>query len=119
MTDKQLVDLFTVGTAPSHDPAFTLAVAIEISRARLHKRMLALALRATVMLMLTVSLFVTFRLLKPLLVQLLEGVLQLAGVPMQLLASLPQFMGVPIPLVLGALVVGLALRSQRFRYTYT
>jgi hypothetical protein len=98
MTDSEFSDLFAAGTAPEHDPAFTLRVAAGIGRARLRSRLLALALRAFVVLMLAGAIFVAAGLVKPMLVQLLDGS--------------PQFMGVPVPVVVGALVAGLALRSR-------
>jgi hypothetical protein len=98
MTDKQLSNLFAEGTAPEREPAFELWVAAGIGRRRLRMRFLALALRATVMLMLSVALFVAIRLVEPVLAQLVEGI--------------PRFMGVPVPLVLGVLVAALVLRAQ-------
>lgn len=98
MTDKQLSDLFAEGTAPERDPAFALRVAAGISRARLRTRLLALALRASAILMLSVALFVVVRLIKPVLAELVEGV--------------PQFMGVPVPMVLGVLAAGLVLCAR-------
>lgn len=99
MTDKQLSDLFAQGTAPERDPGFELWVAAGIGRARLRIQLLELALRATVVLMLSGVLFVVGRLIKPVLVQLVEGS--------------SQFMGVPVPVILGVLVAGLALRARR------
>jgi hypothetical protein len=101
MTDQQLSELFAEGTAPERDPAFALRVAAEIGRSRLRRRFLALAMRAAVMLMLSVVLFATSRLIAPVLAQLLEGV--------------PQIMGVPVPIVvLGILVAGLVLRNRLY-----
>jgi hypothetical protein len=102
MSDQQLSDLFAEGTAPEHDPAFTLLVASEIGRARLRRRLLALALRVIVLLILSAPLFVVSRQIAPMLAQLVEG--------------WPQFMGVPVPLVLCALVVALALRTRFFLF---
>lgn len=100
MTDKQISDLFAEGTAPERDPAFALWVEAGIGRARLRVRLLALALRATVVLMLSGAVFVASRPIKPVLVQLVDGS--------------PQFMGVPVPVVLGVLVAGLALCARRY-----
>lgn len=101
MTDKQLSDLFADGTAPERDPAFALSVAAGIRRTRLRRRLLALAQRATVLLVLSVAMFVAIRLSKPVLAQLVEG--------------MPQFMGVPVPLVLAALVYGAKWRLANAR----
>ena len=100
MTDPQLSDLFTEGTAPERDPAFTLWVASGIARARLRRRLLALGLRVTVLLMLSVPIFMASRLIAPVLAQLVEG--------------WPRFMGVPVPVVLGVLVAALALRLRPY-----
>jgi hypothetical protein len=98
MNDNQLSDLFAEGTAPERDPAFALRVAAGIGRTRLRMRFQALALRATVMLMLAVGMFVAIRLSEPVLAPLVEG--------------MPRFMGVPVPLVLGVLVAAVVLRAQ-------
>lgn len=98
MTDKQLSELFTEGTAPEQDPAFVQRVAVGIGRTHRRMRLLALARRAAVMLMLAVAMYLAVGLIKPVLSQLVEGV--------------PQFMGVPIPMVLCVLVVGLVLRAR-------
>ena len=95
MTDNQMSALFAEGTAPESDPDFALRVAAELNRARFGARLGALALRATVVLMLSGVTFVAARAVKPVLVQLVDGA--------------PQFMGVPVPMVLGVLVAGLAL----------
>lgn len=100
MTDRQLSEWFTEGTAPEHDAVFTLLVASGIGRARLRRRLLALGLRAVVVLMLSIPVFVASRLIGPVLAQLVEG--------------WPLFMGVPVPVVLGVLVAGLALRSRLY-----
>src|SRR5262245_60117424 len=102
MTDEQLSDLFTEGTAPERDPAFALWVASGISHARLRRRLLALGLRVTVLVMLSVPVFVASRLIAPLLAQLVEG--------------WPRFMGVPVPVVLGVLVVALARRLRIYLF---
>jgi hypothetical protein len=100
MTDTQLSELFAEGSAPERDPAFALRVAAEIGRTRLRMRLLALALRAAVMLIPFVAVFVASRLIEPVLAQLLQRV--------------PQFMGVPVPIVvLGVLVVGVVLLRAR------
>lgn len=99
MLDKQISDLFAAGTAPERDPAFGLQVAAEIRRSRLRMRILALALRAAMMLMLSGVIFAASRVIEPVLAQLVEGV--------------PQFMGVPVPMVvLGALFAVLMLRTR-------
>src|SRR5262245_1689226 len=100
MTDQQLSELFAEGTAPERDPAFALQVAAGIGRARLRTRLLALGLRATVLLMVSVPIFVASRLIAPVLAQLVEG--------------WPRFMGVPVPVVLGVLVAALALRPRLY-----
>jgi hypothetical protein len=100
MSDSELSDLFAEGTAPERDPDFVLQVAAGIGRARLRNRLFALTGRATGVLVLAVAMFVALGLIKPLLVQLLDGS--------------PQFMGVPEPVVLGALIAGLALRAWRY-----
>jgi hypothetical protein len=100
VTDQHLSDLFTEGTAPERDPAFALQVAAAIGRARVRRRLLALGLRVTVLLVLAVPVFVASRLIAPVLAHLVEGV--------------PQFMGVPVPtVVLGVLVTGLVLLRAR------
>jgi hypothetical protein len=98
MTDQQLSDLFTEGTAPERDPAFTLLVASGIGRARLRRQLLALGLRVTALLILAVPMFVAIRLIALVLAQLVGG--------------WPRFMGVPVPVVLGVLVAVLALRHR-------
>lgn len=100
MTDTQLSALFAEGTAPEDDAAFTARVAAEIGRARLRVRLLSLAFRAAVVLTLAGAVFVTSRLIEPALAQLAEAT--------------PRFMGAPLPLVLGILAIGLALRARRF-----
>ena len=95
MTDDQLSDLFDEGTAPEHDPDFALRVAAAINRERVGARLGWLALRATVVLMLSGATFMAAGLIKPVLVQLVD--------------EAPQFMGVPVPVVLGVLAAGLAL----------
>jgi len=95
MTDTQLSDLFAEGTAPETDPDFTLRVTARIGRARLGGRLRVLALRAAGVLMLSGVTFVAAGVIKPMLVQLVDGA--------------PQFMGVPAPVVLGVLIAGLAL----------
>lgn len=100
LTDKQLSELFAEGTAPERDPAFALWVAAGIGGTRLRMRLLALALRAAVMLIPFVAVFVASRLIEPVLAQLVERV--------------PQFMGVPVPMVvLGVLVVVVVLLRAR------
>lgn len=101
MTDEQISGLFAEGTAPESDPAFALRVAADIGRARFRSRFLALALPATAVLILSGATFVTAEVVKPMLVQLIDGA--------------PQFMGVPVPVVLGVLAVaGLAASARRY-----
>ena len=97
-TDQPLSDLFSEGTAPERDSAFTLLVASGIGRARLRRRLLALGLRVTVLLMLAVPVFLASRLFAPVVAQLVEG--------------WPRFMGVPVPVALGVLVAALAVRPR-------
>jgi hypothetical protein len=100
MTDPQLSHLFAEGTAPERDPAFAHSVAAGIGRARLGMRLRALALRASGVLALSGATFVAAGVIKPVLVQLVDG--------------WSQFMGVPVPVVLGALTAGLALSAGRY-----
>ena len=104
MTDRQLSDVFSEGTAPERDPAFALLVESSIGRARLRRRLLALGLRVIVLLLLAVPVFVASRLVGPVLAQLVEG--------------WPRFMDVPVPVVLGVLVVALALRTRLYLFLY-
>lgn len=100
MTDDRLSHLFAEGTAPERDAAFAARVGAEIGGLRLRRRLLALALRAAMVLLLAGAVFFTARAVGPALTQLAEG--------------WPQFMGVPVPLVLGALFLTLALRARRY-----
>ena len=100
MTDRQLSDLFAEGTAPERDPDFALRVAAGIGRARFGIQVRALALRGAVVLMLSGVIFVAAGVVRPVLVQLVDGA--------------PQFMGVPVPVVLSALAVGLVLGARRY-----
>lgn len=100
MSDQELAGLFTEGTAPERDLAFALRVEADIGRARLRIRLLELAFRAGVMLMLAGAVFVAVRAIRPVLGDLLE--------------RWPDFMGVPMPVVLVAVVAGLALRGRRY-----
>ena|SRR6186713_2530456 len=102
MTDEQLSDLFTEGTAPERDAAFALLVESSIGRARRRGRLLGLGLRVTVLLLLAIPVFVASRMLAPALAQLVEG--------------WPRFMDVPVPVVLGVLVVALALRTRLYLF---
>lgn len=99
MTDERLADLFAEGTAPERDPAFARRVSAEISGARLGRRLLALAIRALLVLTLAGVIFVTAQMIEPMLEPIAQGA--------------PQFMGVPLPLVLCAVVVGVAVRMRR------
>jgi hypothetical protein len=100
MTEERLAQLFADGTAPEHDAAFDRRVDAQIERERRGLRLLAFAVRSLVIVALAAALFVTVRTLEPALAQIAE--------------SSPQFMGVPLPLVLGALAVGLAVRTWLF-----
>jgi hypothetical protein len=100
MTEEQISDLFAEGTAPERDPDFALRVAAGIGRERLRVRLGALALRACMVLMLSGATFAAAGVIKPMLVQLVDGS--------------TQFMGVPVPVVLGALAAGLALSARRY-----
>ena len=103
MSDQQLADLFAEGTAPERDAAFALRVEAGISEARLRIRLLELALRGIVVLVLAGVVFVAGRAIGPVLGQLIDG--------------WPRFMGVPVPVVVGVAVVGLALRARRHLLT--
>lgn len=98
MTDTPLSDLFTDGTAPEHDPAFEVRVTAAIGAARLRMRLVALARRATLMLVVSVVVFWVMRLGNPVIAPLVE--------------RLPHFMGVPLPLVLAVPVAAIALRAR-------
>ena len=100
MTDEHLSSLFAEGTAPERDATFARSVDARIVSERRSLRLLAFAVRTSVILTLAAALFVTVRTLEPVLAQIAE--------------TSPQFMGVPMPLVLGALAVGLAVRTWLF-----
>ncbi|HET8699812.1 MAG TPA: hypothetical protein VFO94_20170, partial [Gammaproteobacteria bacterium] len=100
MNDQQLADLFAEGTAPEPDVAFALRVEADIGRARLRLRLLELALRGAVMLLVAGAVFAAARTIEPLLGQLIGGS--------------AEFMGVPVPVVLVVVIAGLALRGQRY-----
>jgi hypothetical protein len=104
MTEERLAQLFADGTAPEHDAAFDRRVDAQIASVRRGRRFLALAVRALVVLTLAGAAFAALRTIEPTLEPTLE----------QIAESSPQFMGVPLPLVLGALVVGLAVHLRRF-----
>jgi hypothetical protein len=97
MTEERLAQLFADGTAPERDAAFDRRVDAQIERERRGLRLLAFAVRSLVIVALAAALFVTVRTLEPAIAE-----------------SSPQFMGVPLPLVLGALAVGLAVRTWLF-----
>lgn len=104
MTDErlegeQLDELFASGTARERDAAFARRVDARIASERRGLRLAALAVRALVILMFAAALFITIRELEPTL--------------QQIVGTSPQFMGVPLPLVLGALAAGLAVRAMR------
>ena len=100
MTDQQMSDLFVPGSAPNQDPGFVASVASDIGRARSRSRILALALPATGVLVLSSALYVVAGVLRPVLVEQF--------------GATPQFMGVPAPVALGALAAGLALSARRY-----
>lgn len=100
ITDEQLSGLFAEGTSPERDSAFASRVGAEIGRARLGRRLLALALRALAITTLASMIFMTARAIGPMLGAVAE--------------TSPQVMGVPLPLVLGALAVGVLARARRF-----
>jgi hypothetical protein len=100
MSDKLLSDLFAEGTAPESDPGFTKRVDAEIRRARLGRRLVALALPATGVLMLSSALYGAASVIRPVLAPLFDAA--------------PQFMGVPLPVALSALAAGLAVSARRF-----
>ena len=100
MDDPRLVDLFAEGTAPERDAAFAECVETEIGRARLAAR-LALVARATVVLALIAAVYVTGRAVAPAFARIAD--------------MSPEFMGVPVPLVLGAIVIGLLRRVKLHR----
>jgi hypothetical protein len=100
MSDQQLSDLFAEGTAPESDPGFTGRVEAEIGRVRLRSRLLAVALPACGVLMLSGVLYEAAAVIRPVLAPLV--------------GEAPQFMGVPFPIVLGALAAGLALSARRY-----
>ena len=100
MTDEHLTSLFAEGTAPERDAAFARRVDARIASERRGRRLLALAIRALVILSLAAAVFLTARVLEPTLQQIAE--------------NSPQFMDVPVPLIVVAIAVGLAIRSRRF-----
>jgi hypothetical protein len=100
MTDEHLTSLFAEGSAPERDAVFARRVDARIASGRRGLRLVALVVRALVILMFSAALFVIVRELEPTLQQIAE--------------NSPHFMGVPVPLVLGALAVGLAIRTWRF-----
>src|SRR5262245_33498011 len=109
MTDEQvegeqLKELFASGTAPERDAAFASRVDARIASERRSLRLAALAVRALVILMSAAALFMIVRELRPAFEPMLE----------QFAESSPHFMGVPLPLVLGAVAVGLAVSAIRF-----
>jgi hypothetical protein len=101
MTDEHLTSLFAEGTAPERDAEFARHVGARIASARRGPRLVALAIRTMVILTLAAATVVTARVLEPMLEPIAGG-------------SSPHFMGVPLPLVLGALAVGLAVHLRRF-----
>jgi hypothetical protein len=104
MADDQLAELFADGTAPERDAAFARRVDARISLARLRQHLLVHAMRALVVLTLAGAAFVALRTLEPMIEPTLDLMAEIS----------PQIMGVPAPLILTALVVGLAVRLRRF-----
>jgi hypothetical protein len=103
MDDPRLADLFAEGTAPERDATFAEGVETRIGRARLAAR-LALVARACVVLALVAAVYVTARAVSPALARIAE--------------ISPEFMGVPVPLVLGAIIIGL-LRVKLLRLRFS
>ena len=99
MDDPGLADLFAEGTAPERDATFAWGVETRIGRARWAAR-LALVARASVVLALIASVYVAGGALAPALARIAE--------------ISPEFMGVPVPLVLGAIIIGLLLRVKLY-----
>ena len=100
MSDDQLAKLFAEGTSPERDPQFASRVTAEVDRARLTLRLCKFAIRALMILTLAGAVFVTGRLIGPLLRPIAE--------------ISPQFMGVPLPLVACALTLFLGFQAWRF-----
>ena len=100
MDDPRLEDLFAEGTAPERDATFVEGVETRISRARLAARVLALMARASLVLALIGAVYVVGRAVTP----AFERVAEVS----------PEFMGVPVPLVLGAIIIGLLLRVKPY-----
>jgi hypothetical protein len=99
MDDPRLADRFAEGTAPERDPTFAEGVATRIGRVRLAAR-LALVARASVVLALIAAVYVAGRAVAPAVARIAE--------------LSPEFMGVPVPLVLGALIIGLLRRVKPY-----
>ena len=100
MTDDHLSNLFAEGTAPERDAAFALRIDAQIASERRALRMRALAIRTLMILVLAATTF--------LMVRALDWALA------QMDYSAPLIMGVPLPLILAALMIGLAVRFRGF-----
>lgn len=102
MTDDQLSNLFAEGTAPERDAVFAGRVDAQIARAPKPSPLLLHTLRAALVLAIAGAVFVTLRAVGPI----------FEPAPGHVDLALPHVMGVPLPLVLGALVFGAALRFR-------
>lgn len=102
MTDDELSNLFAEGTAPERDAAFVRRVDAQIARAPKRSPLLLHTLRAVLVVAIAGAMFMTLRALSPF----------FETTPGHVDLPLPHVMGVPLPLVAGALAVGLALRFR-------
>ena len=100
MHDPELSSLFAEGTAPERDATFAEGVGTRIGRARLATRV-ALVARAGIVLALIAAVYVAGHAVAPAFARIAE--------------ISPRFMGVPVPLVLGAIVIGLLPRVKPYR----
>ena len=100
MNDPGLADLFAEGTAPERDATFAEGVETRIGRARLAACVSALVARASVVLALVAAVYAASRAVTPAFARIAE--------------ISPKFMGVPVPLVLGAIIIGLLLRVKPY-----
>ncbi len=98
MTETPLGELFAEGTAPERDPEFARKVAAGVGRARLGRRMGAIAARGAGRRR-PARRFVTAGLIGPVVAALMSGA--------------PEVMGAPLPAVVAVVVVGLALMVRR------
>ena len=95
MTETPLGELFAEGTAPERDPEFARKVAAGVGRARLGRRIGAMAARGAG----AAAAVATAGLIGPVVAALMSGA--------------PQVMGAPLPAVVAVVVVGLALMVRR------